>query len=238
MTSRDPGSVRVVLADDQRVVREGLVLMLGLIDGIEVVGAASDGAQAVDLVRTLQPEVLLVDLRMPGTDGVQATRQIRALPSPPAVVVLTTVEDQPSIVAALQAGALGYLTKDADAATIAEAVRAAAAGRSVMDGGIQARLVAAAAGDSSAGRGSAGRGVPPDSPLSMAAAAPGLVSGLTAREVEVLALVAAGRSNREIARQLVVSEATVKTHINHLLAKIGVRDRAAAVAYAYRYGLV
>ncbi len=220
--------VRVVIADDQRVVREGLVLMLGLVEGIDVVGAAADGEQAVELVRGTQPHVLLVDLRMPGTDGVEATRRVRALPHPPAVVVLTTVEDQQSIVAALQAGALGYLTKEADAATIAEAVRAAAAGRSVMDGTVQARAVAAISGFAPAQGGST----------------PGVdhqresLAGLTSREIEVLALVAQGKSNREIARQLVVSEATVKTHVNHLLGKLGVRDRAAAVAYAYRHGLV
>jgi len=223
MTTPEP--IRVVLADDQRVVREGLVLMLGLMAGIEVAGAGADGAQAVDLVRDEQPEVLLVDLRMPGTDGIEATRQVRALPNPPAVVVLTTLEDQPSIVAALQAGAIGYLTKDADAATIAEAIRAAAAGRSVMDGAVQARLVAALPAAATA-----------DHDHSQLVGES--LSGLTSREVEVLSLVAEGKSNREIARQLVVSEATVKTHINHLLGKIGVRDRAAAVAYAYRHGLV
>jgi DNA-binding NarL/FixJ family response regulator len=199
--------------------------MLGLAGGIDIVGSAADGEQAVDLVRDTQPHVLLVDLRMPGTDGVEATRRVRALPSPPAVVVLTTLEDQPSIVAALQAGALGYLTKDADAATIAEAVRAAAAGRSVMDGAVQARAVAAMSGSVPGHVGQAGE--QRDS-----------LPGLTSREVEVLALVAQGKSNREIARQLVVSEATVKTHVNHLLGKLGVRDRAAAVAYAYRHGLV
>jgi len=223
MTTPEP--IRVVLADDQRVVREGLVLMLGLMAGIEVAGAGADGAQAVDLVRDEQPEVLLVDLRMPGTDGIEATRQVRALPNPPAVVVLTTLEDQPSIVAALQAGAIGYLTKDADAATIAEAIRAAAAGRSVMDGAVQARLVAALPAAATA-----------DHDHSQLVGES--LSGLTSREVEVLSLVAEGKSNREIARQLVVSEATVKTHIKHLLGKIGVRDRAAAVAYAYRHGLV
>ena len=223
MTTPEP--IRVVLADDQRVVREGLVLMLGLMAGIEVAGAGADGAQAVDLVRDEQPEVLLIDLRMPGTDGIEATRQVRALPNPPAVVVLTTLEDQPSIVAALQAGAIGYLTKDADAVTIAEAIRAAAAGRSVMDGAVQARLVAALPAAATA-----------DHDHSQLVGES--LSGLTSREVEVLSLVAEGKSNREIARQLVVSEATVKTHINHLLGKIGVRDRAAAVAYAYRHGLV
>ncbi len=223
-----PLPIRVVLADDQRVVREGLMLMLDLIDGVEVVGAGADGGAAVELVRSEQPDVLLVDLRMPGIDGIDATRQVRALSTPPAVVVLTTVDDQPSIVAAMRAGAIGYLTKDADAETIGEAIRAAAAGRSLMDGAVQASLVAALSAPTAPG--ATGPTVTDPSPESL--------SGLTSRELEVLALVAEGKSNREIARQLVVSEATVKTHVNHLLAKVGVRDRAAAVAYAYRHHLV
>jgi DNA-binding NarL/FixJ family response regulator len=223
MTEQLP--IRVVLADDQRVVRDGLVLMLAMMAGIDVVGAGADGAEAVELVRREQPNVLLVDLRMPHLDGVQATRQVRAMPDPPAVVVLTTLEDQPSVVAALQAGAIGYLTKDADAATIGEAIRAAAAGRSVLDGAVQAQLVAALPNPVVAATG----GAP---------AAAKTLPGLTSREIEVLGLVAEGKSNREIARQLVLSESTVKTHINHLLAKIGARDRAAAVAFAYRQGLV
>lgn len=214
-----PPVIRVVLADDQRVIREGLELMLGLIDGITVVGAAADGAEAVELTRRLEPDVLLVDLHMPGVDGVNATRRVRALPVPPAVVVLTTMDDRETIVAALRAGALGYLTKDADAAAIGDAISSAAAGRSVLDGQVQARLLSALSEPAAPVRGA------PD-------------SGLTARETEVLRLIARGRSNREIARELVVSEATVKTHINHLLAKIGARDRAQAVTYAYQHGLV
>lgn len=211
--------IRVVVADDQTVVRDGVCLMLGLTGDLEVVGTAADGTEAVAVVERTQPDVLLVDLRMPGADGVTVTRRVRALPQPPAVVVLTTFDDEPSVVAALQAGALGYLTKDADASAIAAAVRSAAAGRSLLDATVTARLVAAAG--SAAPR-----------PASEA------VEGLTAREVEVLRLVAAGSSNREIARRLVVSEATVKTHVNHLLAKLSVRDRAAAVAWAYRHGVV
>ena len=211
--------VRVVVADDQTVVRDGVCLMLGLADGIEVVGTAADGAEAVDVVARTAPDVLLVDLKMPGVDGVEATRRVRALERPPAVVVLTTFDDEAWVLGALRAGALGYLTKDADAGAIADAVRAAAAGRSLLDATVQARLLAATHGSSA--------------PETADAAA----EGLTAREVEVLRLVARGAANREIARTLVVSEATVKTHVNHLLAKLGVRDRAQAVAWAYQHGV-
>ena len=211
--------LRVVVADDQTVVRDGVCLMLGLAAGVEVVGTAADGAEAVDVVTRTRPDVLLVDLRMPGLDGVGTTRAVRALDHPPAVVVLTTFDDEAWVLGALRAGALGYLTKDADAAAIVDAVRAAASGRSLLDASVQARLVAAAAG-----------ATPPTTP-------DGSAEGLTPPEVEVLRLVARGSSNREIARTLVVSEATVKTHVNHLLAKTGVRDRAQAVAWAYRHGL-
>ncbi|MGI3785316.1 MAG: response regulator [Janthinobacterium lividum] len=211
--------VRVVVADDQTVVRDGVCLMLGLADGIEVVGTAADGAEAVEVAARTSPDVLLVDLKMPGVDGVEATRRVRALEPPPAVVVLTTFDDEAWVLGALRAGALGYLTKDADAAAIADAVRAAAAGRLLLDATVRARLLAAT-GDV--------RG-----PASVGAAR----EGLTAREVEVLRLVARGAANREIARALVVSEATVKTHVNHLLAKLGVRDRAQAVAWAYQHGV-
>ena len=213
--------LRVVLADDQAVVREGLVTLLGLLPGIDVLGSAGDGAEAVRLVEQHHPDVLLVDLRMPRCDGVEATRRVRADFPDTEVVVLTTYADDESVLSALQAGARGFLTKDADAEAIARALRAAAAGQSTMDGDVQRRLIEAA---------SKGRRAP--------AAPADLVEGLTAREIEVLRLIAAGLSNTEIARKLVVSEATVKTHVNHVFAKAGLRDRAQAVAYAYRAGLV
>jgi DNA-binding NarL/FixJ family response regulator len=214
-------ALRVVLADDQTVVREGLVTLLGLLPGVEVIGAGADGLAAVTLVAELDPDVVLIDLKMPRFDGVEATRQIRAWYPRTEVVVLTTYADDDSVLNALRAGARGFLTKDADAEAIARALHAAAAGQSTLDGDLQRRLVEAA---------STGRG--------QQAEPAELAEGLTAREIEVLRLIAAGLSNGEIARRLVVSEATVKTHVNHVFAKAGLRDRAQAVAYAYRAGLV
>ena len=214
-------ALRVVLADDQTVVREGLATLLGLLPGIEVVGAGADGLEAVNLVAELDPDVLLIDLKMPRCDGVEATKQIRARYPRTEVVVLTTYADDDSVLNALRAGARGFLTKDADAEAIARALHAAAAGQSTLDGDAQRRLVEAA----TSGHGQ--HNAPAE-----------LAEGLTAREIEVLRLIAAGLSNTEIARRLVVSEATVKTHVNHLFTKAGLRDRAQAVAYAYRAGLV
>jgi len=210
-------ALRVVLADDQAVVREGLVTLLGLLPGVEVVGAGADGLQAVELVAEHRPDVLLVDLRMPRCDGVEATARVRAEYPETEVVVLTTYTDDDSLLAALKAGARGFLTKDADAEAIARALHAAADGQSTVDASLQQRLVAAAT------RASPSRTRE--------------VQGLTTREVEVLKLIAAGLSNTEIARSLVVSEATVKTHVNHLFAKAGLRDRAQAVAFAYKAGI-
>ncbi|WP_433047284.1 response regulator [Dactylosporangium sp. CS-033363] len=213
-------TIRVVVADDQTAVREGLALMLSLLDDVEVVGEAADGEACLELVARFSPDVVLMDLRMPRRDGVSATGAIRASHPGTRVVVLTTYADDDHILAALQAGALGYLTKDAGRVQIAQAVRAAAAGQSVMDPQVQQRLLAAAV---------QGGAAP------VVAAAP--VDGLTARETEVLSLIASGLSNREIAERLYVSEVTVKSHINRLFAKIGVRDRAQAVRYAYERGL-
>lgn len=203
----------VVVADDQRIVREGLATLLGLLADIEVVGTASDGEEAIELVERLRPDVVLMDLRMPRCDGVAATRRLRELGSPTQVVVLTTYADDRSVVEALRAGARGFLTKDAGAEEIERAVAAVVRGEAAIDPSVQHHLVAAVA----------GVGELPD--------------GLTPREGEVLALIAQGLSNGEIAARLVVSEATVKSHVNHLFAKTGVRDRAQAVSYAYRYGL-
>ena len=217
--SEENATVRVVVADDQRVVREGLVTSLSVLPGVKVVGAAADGEQAVALVARHRPQVVLMDLRMPRLDGVEATRRILADYPATAVVVLTTYADDDSILAALRAGALGYLTKDAGREQIARALHAAAGGQAILDPAIQARLVAAAG------------------PALDAAPSRPLPDGLTAREAEVLSLIATGRTNAQIAAALVVSPSTVKTHINNIFAKTGVTDRAQAVHYAYSHGL-
>jgi DNA-binding NarL/FixJ family response regulator len=213
------GLVRVLVADDQALVREGLMTLLEAAPDITPVAAAADGEQAVALSARHRPDVVLMDLRMPKLDGVEATRRIRAAQPETEVVVLTTHADEDSILDALRAGARGYLTKDAGIAEISRAVHAAAAHQALLDPVVQSRLIAAA--------GAARRPPPP----------PNLPDELTPREAEVLSLIARGLSNAEIATTLVVSEATVKTHINHLFAKIGARDRAQAVHYAYTHGL-
>ncbi len=211
--------VTVVVADDQAAVREGLVLLLGTLPGIEVTGEAADGDAAVATVAAVRPQVVLMDLNMPRCDGVEATRRIRAEHPQTQVVVLTTYSDDESIVAALQAGAVGYLTKDSTRAEIGRAVHAAAAGQAVIDAAVQQRLLAAAA--------RALRPEPPPDTGELDAA-----GALTPRESEVLALIADGQSNREIARTLFVSEATVKTHVNRIFTKTGSRNRAEAIRYA------
>ncbi len=217
-------SVRVVLVDDQRVVRDGLALLLGLLPGIELVGSAEDGEQALEAVTRLQPDVVLMDLRMPRMDGIEATRRIRAEHPAVAVLALTTYADDESVLSALRAGARGYLTKDAGAEDIAQAVIAVASGQMVLDTAAQERVVENLAQPSPALPAPVGMDRP-------------LPDGLTRREAEILALIAQGLSNAEIATRLFVGEATVKTHVNHIFAKTGARDRAQAVAYAYRAGL-
>jgi DNA-binding NarL/FixJ family response regulator len=207
--------MRVVVADDQTAVREGLTTILELMPGIDVVGAAADGAEAVELVREHGPDVVLMDLRMPRLDGVEATRQIRERHPQTQVVVLTTYADDESILAALAAGAVGFLTKNAGRDEIRRALEAGQSGHAHLDPAAHAVLVEAAG----------ERSRPPLEP------AP---DGLTPREREVLALMAEGLSNREIAAALYLTEATVKTHVNHIFAKTRSRDRAQAIAYAHR----
>jgi DNA-binding NarL/FixJ family response regulator len=220
------GPIRVLTADDQRVVREGLALILGLLPGVEVVGTAADGDEAVALARELRPDVVLMDLRMPRRDGVEAIRLLREQLPGIKVIALTTYEDDQSVVAALRAGARGYLTKDASGAEINRALHEVLGDRAVISPAVQHHLVDAIASAPGA--------------RSLAAGQPGqaLPGGLTPREAEVLGLIAHGLPNAEIAAKLVVSEATVKSHINHLLPKINARDRAQAVAFAYQNGLV
>jgi DNA-binding NarL/FixJ family response regulator len=234
--------VRVVVADDQQVVREGIVMLLGLLPGIEVVAAAADGEEAVALVAEHAPEVVLMDLRMPRCDGVEATRRIRAEHPGTAVIVLTTYADDDSLFPALQAGARGYLTKDAGSEEIARAIRDVRSGAAGLSPQVQARLLerlsVAEPPPSESARTPTPEPAPAPERAPAPAAAPGpLPDGLTAREAEVLGLIAAGLSNQEIAARLFVSVATVKTHINNLFAKTGVRDRAQAVGYAYKHGL-
>ncbi|MDX3243250.1 MULTISPECIES: response regulator transcription factor [Streptomyces] len=212
---------RVVVADDQTVVREGIVMLLGLLPGVEVVGAAGDGDEAVRLVAELAPDVVLMDLRMPRCDGVEATRRIRSEHPGTQVVVLTTYADDDSLFPALKAGARGYLTKDAGGDEIVRAVHSVLSGDAGLSPSVQRRLLERLS-------------APEPEPAEPAA----VPDGLTTREAEVLVLIAEGLSNQEIARRLSVSTATVKTHINNMFTKTGIKGRAQAVRYAYRMGLV
>ncbi|WP_225987328.1 response regulator [Streptomyces spectabilis] len=209
---------RVVVVDDQTVVREGIVMLLGLLPGVEVVGAGGDGEEAVRLVGELSPDVVLMDLRMPRCDGAEATRRIRAEYPGTQVVVLTTYADDESLFPALKAGARGYLTKDAGGEEIVRAIEDVLSGQAGLSPQIQRRLLE--------------RLSEPERPAPVEPP-----DGLTLRETEVVGLIAEGLTNQEIARALQVSTATVKTHINNLFAKAGLKDRAQAVRYAYRHGL-
>lgn len=214
--------VRVLLADDQRLVRESLATLLGLIEGIELVATASDGDEAFALAAEHRPQVALMDLRMPRVDGIEATRRLRERIPEVRVIALTTYADDETVLAALRAGARGYLTKDASAGDIRAAILGVAAGEAALDPAVQHHVVAAIAGAPDGAR-SPGEEALPDE--------------LTPREAEVLGLIAEGLTNAEIAERLVVSPTTVKSHINHLFAKAGLRDRAQAVRYAYRHRL-
>jgi DNA-binding NarL/FixJ family response regulator len=207
-------SITLVVVDDQATIRDALAVMLDLAEDVTVVATATNGAEAVTAVAEHHPDVVLMDLNMPVMDGVEATRRIRAANPGTTVLVLTTFSDDESILAGLQAGASGYLTKDAGRATIAQAVRSASQGQTVLAPAVQHRLLALATRPGGAGT----RAEPPFQ--------------LTAREQQVLRLIGEGRRNPEIAAHLVISEATVKTHINNLFAKAGFHSRADAVRYA------
>jgi DNA-binding NarL/FixJ family response regulator len=245
--------LRVLVAEDQKVVRDGLVLLLGMLPGIEVAGAAVDGDDAVRQALELKPDVVLMDLHMPRCDGIEATRRLARAQPGVHIVVLTSYSDDESVLAALRAGARGFLTKDAGAADILQAFSAVSEGKALLDPGIQRRLVEAVlsgemperpgAGPRRAGAWPNGAGpdgfrsarAGPEAGASPDGAEP--AGGLTRREAEVLAEIAAGLSNGEIAAKLFICDTTVKTHVNHLLVKTGMRDRAQLVAYAYRLGL-
>jgi DNA-binding NarL/FixJ family response regulator len=209
-------SIRIVVADDHPIVRAGIVGLLETAEGIEVVGEAADGAEAVALAESERPDLVLMDLRMPGVDGASATASIVAAGHGTRVLVLTTYETDDHILGAIEAGASGYLLKAAPQAEILAGIRAVAAGETVLAPSIAAKLVSRVRAD--------------------AASAP--VPSLSPREREVLALVAAGRSNPEIARTLYLGEATVKTHLLHVFEKLGVNDRTRAVTRAMELGLL
>ena len=215
--------IRVLVVDDQELVRSGFCVILEAADGITVVGEAANGAQAVAAVAAFAPDVVLMDVRMPEMDGLEATRLItaRERTSGPKVVMLTTFDLDDYVYEALRAGASGFLLKDAPRHDLIAAVRAAAAGNALLAPSVTRRLI-----ESFARR-------PPE-----AAPSPARLASLTARERDILLLLARGHTNAEIAAGLVVSEATVKTHIGHLLAKLGLRDRVQAVIVAYETGVV
>ncbi len=215
--------IRVLLADDQALVRAGFRVLAGQAPDIEVIGEAADGAAAVELARSLRPEVVLMDIKMPGTDGLEATRRIAADPglSGVRVIILTTFEEDEYIFAAIQAGASGFLVKDTEPEDLVNAIRVVAGGDALLSPGVTRRLIA-----SIAGRG-------PARPADASA-----LSVLTEREREVLALVAAGMSNDQIGAALYISPVTAKTHVNRTMAKLGARDRAQLVITAYETGLV
>ncbi len=213
--------IRVLVVDDQTVVREGLQMMLSLSPGIEVSGVAADGEEAVRLVAERRPDVVLMDLRMPRCDGVEATRRITQTHPATRVVILTTYADDDSIFGALEAGALGYLTKDATAQQIQHAIQTVHAGDALLDPAVQLRVIRAVAGDARRSK----------------KHPPALPDDLTPREVEVLRLIAQGLNNHEIATRLVIGETTVKTHVNNIFSKADLRDRAQAVVYAIKHHL-
>ncbi|MFI9511318.1 response regulator [Nocardia sp. NPDC052566] len=205
--------VRVVIADDERLVREGIAALLALQPGIEVLGAAENGSEAVELVRRMNPDVVLMDVRMPGVDGVEAAGMLRGQAK---VLMLTTFDDDDYIVRALRAGASGYLLKDLPAAELAQAVRLVHAGVDQYSAAVSGRLAA----------------------MVRAAAPSTAVVELTPRELAVLRLLAGGAANREIARSLYLSEGTVKNHVSNILSRLGVRDRTQAAIYAHAHGLL
>jgi DNA-binding NarL/FixJ family response regulator len=239
------GRLRVVIADDQAMVRQGLELLLGTVPEVRVVASAADGREAIELVERHDPDAILLDLHMPVLDGIETTRRLTASHPRLAIVILTTYADDGSVFEALRAGALSYLTKDADRAAIAGALQAAARGLSVLDPVVQARLLA--------GGGARGRGEQAPAPGSASTPATADAAersgeragrpraeppdGLTKREAEILGLIAQGLTNPEIADRLFLSGHTIKTHINRIFTKTGSRDRIAAARYAREHGL-
>ncbi|WP_328924983.1 response regulator transcription factor [Streptomyces sp. NBC_00190] len=210
-----PSRIRVVLVDDHQVVRRGLRTFLEVQDDIEVVGEASDGEEGVARAEELRPDVILMDVKMPGTDGIEALRRLRELANPARVLIVTSFTEQRTVIPALRAGAAGYVYKDIDPDALAGAIRSVHAGHVLLQPEVAVTLLSQEEQSPSAGR-------------------PG---SLTDREREVLGLIADGRSNREIARALVLSEKTVKTHVSNILMKLDLSDRTQAALWAVRHGL-
>ena len=214
--------IRVLLADDQQLLRTGFKLVLGTEPDLDIVGEATDGVEAVEMARRLLPDVVLMDVRMPRRDGVAATREVVAQKLPVRVLILTTFDLDDYVVGALRAGASGFLAKDVPAEELVQAIRTVAAGDAVVAPRILRRLLDRFA------------NLLPDPAVQL----PNQLAALTERETEVLVQVAKGLSNAEIAQVLTVSETTVKTHVGHMLTKLGLRDRVQAVVLAYETGLV
>ncbi|KAA6224370.1 DNA-binding response regulator [Streptomyces albofaciens JCM 4342] len=208
-------AIRVLLVDDHQVVRRGLRTFLEVQDDIEVVGEASDGDEGIAAAERLRPHVILMDVKMPGTDGIEALRKLRELDNPARVLVVTSFTEQRTVVPALRAGAAGYVYKDVDPEALAGAIRSVHAGHVLLQPEVAGALLAQDEGGNGQGRG----------------------TSLTDREREVLALIADGRSNREIARTLVLSEKTVKTHVSNILMKLDLADRTQAALWAVRHGI-
>ena len=213
-------ALRLVIADDEAMVRRGLRMLVELEPGLEVVGEAADGREAVQLARRARPDLVLMDIRMPELDGLSAARQVLALPHAPRVLMLTTFDDDENVYEALRIGTSGFLLKASPPEQLLEAIRLVGAGKALIDPAVTKRVIDAFA------RQPARRPLPPE------------IDELTPRELEVLRHVARGLNNAEIAAELVVSEATVKTHMNRLLMKLGLRDRTQAVVLAYEARLV
>jgi DNA-binding NarL/FixJ family response regulator len=224
-------AIRVLIVDDHAVVREGLRTFLELQDGIEVVGEAGDGEQAVARAVELEPDVILMDLVMPGLDGIGAMRELHRRSTPARVIVLTSFLDDERLMPALQAGAAGYLLKDVEPTELARAVRSACADEALIDPTVAARLLHTLSG----GGGGGGRGR--QGAAMNALTADDAIAQLTRREREVLEFIAVGYSNKRIALELGVAEKTVKTHVGHLLAKLGVADRTQAALLAAQRGV-
>lgn len=211
--------IRVALVDDDALIREGLRMILDQADGIEVIATGSDGRQAVQIAREEHPDLMLVDVRMPNLDGIEATRQITAHPDAPRIIILTTFELDEYVFQALRAGASGFLLKRTEPAKLVEAIRVVAAGEALLSPSVTRRLI-----DEFSKR--------------PASVSPERLSELTEREHEVLVCIAKGLSNQELAEQLFIADNTVKTHVKRILTKLGARDRAQAIVIAYESGLM